>query len=37
MLAILVESALRSFSVGSVVWAGLSLLRVRNPHVHMTS
>src|SRR3954463_2700691 len=37
MLAILAESALRSFLVGSVVWAGLSLLRVRKPHVHMTS
>jgi len=37
MLAILAESALRSLLVGSVVWAGLSLLRVRNPHVHMTS
>ena len=37
MLAILAESALRSLILGSVVWAGLHLLRVRNPHVHMTS
>jgi beta-lactamase regulating signal transducer with metallopeptidase domain len=37
MLAILAESALRSLILGSVVWVGLSLLRVRNPHVHMTS
>ena len=37
MLAILAESALRSLVLGSVVWAGLNLLRVRNPHMHMTS
>jgi hypothetical protein len=37
MLAILAEAALRSFMLGSVVWLGLKLLRVRNPHVHMTS
>jgi len=37
MLAILAESALRSLIMGSVVWVGLNLLRVRNPHVHMTS
>jgi beta-lactamase regulating signal transducer with metallopeptidase domain len=37
MLAILAESALRSLILGSVVWVGLNLLRVRNPHVHMTS
>jgi beta-lactamase regulating signal transducer with metallopeptidase domain len=36
MLAILAESALRSVLLGSVVWIGLNLLRVRNPHVHMT-
>ncbi len=35
MLAILAESALRSFILGSVVWIGLNLLRVRTPHVHM--
>jgi hypothetical protein len=37
MLAILAESALRSLLVGGIVWVGLNLLRVRNPHVHMTS
>jgi hypothetical protein len=37
MLAILAESALRSLILGSVVWIGLNLLRVRNPHLHMTS
>jgi hypothetical protein len=37
MLAILAESALRSFVLGSIVWIGLNLLRERNPHVHMTS
>ncbi len=36
MLAILAESALRCLILGSVVWIGLNLLRVRNPHVHMT-
>src|ERR1700712_1285585 len=37
MLAILAESALRSLLIGGIVWVGLNLLRVRNPHVHMTS
>jgi hypothetical protein len=37
MLAILAESALRSLLLGGVVWIGLNLLRVRNPHLHMTS
>jgi beta-lactamase regulating signal transducer with metallopeptidase domain len=37
MLTVLAESALRSLVLGSVVWIGLNLLRVRNPHVHMTS
>jgi hypothetical protein len=37
MLAVLAESALRSLVLGGVVWVGLNLLRVRNPHVHMTS
>lgn len=37
MLAILVESALRSFLLGSIVWVGLRLFRVRNPKVHMAS
>ena len=36
MLAILAESALRSLLLGGVVWIGLNLFRVRNPHVHMT-
>ena len=36
ILAILAESALRSMLLGGVVWIGLNLLRVRNPHVHMT-
>jgi bla regulator protein blaR1 len=36
MLAVLAESALRSLLLGSAVWVGLTLLRVRNPHVHMT-
>jgi BlaR1 peptidase M56 len=37
MLAILAESALRSLLLGGVVWIGLNLLRLKNPHVHMTS
>ena len=37
MLAILAESALRSLLLGGVVWIGLNLLRLRNPHVHMTA
>jgi hypothetical protein len=37
MLAILAESALRSLLLGGIVWVGLNLLRVRNPHVQMTS
>ena len=37
ILAVLAESALRSLLLGGVVWIGLNLLRVRNPHVHMTS
>jgi beta-lactamase regulating signal transducer with metallopeptidase domain len=36
MLAILAESALRSLLLGGIVWVGLNLLRMRNPHVHMT-
>ena len=36
MLAILAESALRALLLGGVVWVGLNLMRVRNPHVHMT-
>ena len=37
MLAILAESALRSLVLGGVVWIGLKLLRIRDPHVQMTS
>ena len=37
ILTILAESALRSLLLGGVVWMGLNLLRVRNPHVHMMS
>ena len=37
ILAILAELALRSLLLGGAVWIGLNLLRVRNPHVHMTS
>jgi BlaR1 peptidase M56 len=36
MLAILAESALRSLLLGGAVWMGLNLLRIKNPHVHMT-
>src|SRR5436309_8462001 len=37
MLAVLVESALRSLALGGLVWLGLTLLRVRNPHAQMTA
>ena len=37
MLTILAESALRSLLLGGAVWVGLNLLRIRNPHIHMTS
>jgi hypothetical protein len=37
MLAVLLESALRLLALGGVVWLGLRLLRVRNPHVQMTA
>lgn len=37
MIATLAEAALRSLMLGGVVWFGLYLLRVRNPHVHMTA
>lgn len=36
ILAVLAESALRSVILGSAVWVGLHLFRVRNPHMHMT-
>jgi hypothetical protein len=37
MLAILAESALRSLVLGGVVWVGLKVLRIRDPHAEMTS
>src|SRR5262249_13804756 len=37
MLVVLVESALRSLALGGIVWLGLTLLRVRNPHAQMTA
>ncbi|HEV3184890.1 MAG TPA: M56 family metallopeptidase [Xanthobacteraceae bacterium] len=37
MLALLAESALRSLLLGGAVWIGLTLLRVKNPHVQMTA
>ena len=37
MIASLAEAALRSLVLGGVVWFGLNLFRVRNPHVHMTA
>jgi hypothetical protein len=37
MLAILAEAALRSFMLGSAVWVGLNLFRIRDPHVHMAA
>jgi beta-lactamase regulating signal transducer with metallopeptidase domain len=37
MLALLLESALRSLLLGAAVWLGLKLFRVRNPHALMTA
>jgi beta-lactamase regulating signal transducer with metallopeptidase domain len=37
MLALLLESALRSLLLGAAVWLGLKFFRVRNPHVQMTA
>ena len=37
MLALLLESALRSSMLGGAVWLGLALLRVRNPRAQMTA
>src|SRR5262245_5716713 len=37
MLDLLLESALRSLALGVAVWLSLALLRVRNPHAHMTA
>src|SRR5262245_22215973 len=36
MLWLLLESALRSLLLGGIVWFGLTLLRVRDPRIHMT-
>jgi beta-lactamase regulating signal transducer with metallopeptidase domain len=37
MLGLLLESALRLLALGGIVWLGLKLFRVRNPHVQMTA
>ena len=37
MLALLLELALRLLALGGVVWLGLKLFRVRNPHAQMTA
>ncbi|RXT44215.1 M56 family metallopeptidase [Bradyrhizobium betae] len=37
MIATLAEAALRSLVLGGVVWFGLTVFRVRNPHVLMTA
>jgi hypothetical protein len=37
MVGLLLESALRSLALGGAIWLGLTLLRVRNPHTHMTA
>ncbi|MBV8753385.1 MAG: DUF3471 domain-containing protein [Hyphomicrobiales bacterium] len=37
MLALLLESALRSLLLGAAVWLGLRFLRVKNPHALMTA
>jgi beta-lactamase regulating signal transducer with metallopeptidase domain len=37
MLALLLESALRSLLLGAAVWFGLKFLRVKNPHAQMTA
>jgi beta-lactamase regulating signal transducer with metallopeptidase domain len=37
MLALLLESALRSLLLGAAVWVVLRLFRVQNPHVQMTA
>src|SRR5712691_7317007 len=37
MVGLLVESALRSLALGGIVWLGLTMLRVRNPHAHITA
>jgi beta-lactamase regulating signal transducer with metallopeptidase domain len=37
MLSILLEAAIRSLMLASVVWLGLAALRVRNPHIQMAA
>ncbi len=37
MLSVLAEAALRSLLLGSLVWLGLKLCRVRNPQAQMTA
>jgi bla regulator protein blaR1 len=37
ILELLAESALRSIMLGGAAWLGLTLMRVRNPHIHMTA
>ncbi len=37
MLIVLAEAALRSFLLGGIVWAALTVFRVRNPHMQMFS
>jgi hypothetical protein len=37
MLALLLESALRSLALALAVWLALRVLRVRNPSVRMTA
>jgi beta-lactamase regulating signal transducer with metallopeptidase domain len=37
MLDLLLESALRSLTLGAAAWIGLALLRVRSPRIHMTA
>jgi hypothetical protein len=35
MLALLIESALRSLLLGLAVWLGLRIFRVRSPHLQL--
>jgi TonB family protein len=36
MIGLIVEAALRSLALGTVVWLALAVLRPRNPHLHKT-
>jgi hypothetical protein len=36
MLEIIAESALRSIALGCAAWLGMTLMRLRNPHLQMT-